>query len=90
MEGYLPNKDLIFFNPGNSGIVFIHPAKHYITVEQLLKAQECLVQETTNPVVYIEDRRAKQRRQRVILTDSPSRSKGDRDSEAIDFKPSLK
>ena len=75
MEGYLPNKDLIFFNPGNSGIVFIHPAKHYITVEQLLKIQECLVQKTANPIVYIEDRRVKPRRQRDILTDSPSRGR---------------
>ena len=61
MEGYLPDRDLIFFNPGNSGTVFIHPAKCYITVEQLLKAQECLVRKTTNPVVYIEDRRRKPR-----------------------------
>ncbi len=75
MEGYLPNKDLIFFIPGNPGIVFIHPAKHYITVEQLLRTQECLVQKTTNPIVYIEDRRVKPRRQQVILTGSISRSK---------------
>ena len=63
MEGYLSDKDLIFFNPGNSGIVFIHPAKHYISVEQLLKAQECLVQKNNNPIFYIEDRRVKSRRQ---------------------------
>ena len=73
MEGYLPDKDLIFFNPGNSGIVFIHPAKRYISVEQLLKAQEFLVQKTTNPVIYIEDRRVEPRRQRDILTPSMSR-----------------
>ena len=76
MEGYLPNKDLIFFNPGNSGIVFIHPAKHYITVRQLLEVQECLVQRTTNPIVYIEDRRLKPRRQKDILTDSLHRGQG--------------
>ena len=72
MEGYLPNKDLIFFNPGISGLLFIHPAKQYITVGQLLKAQECLVKETANPVIYIEDRRVKPRRQRDTLTDSLS------------------
>jgi len=65
MEGYLPDKDLIFFNPGNSGIVFTHPAKHYITVVQLLEIQEYLVQKTTNPIVYIEDRRVEPRRQQV-------------------------
>ncbi|MEN8210950.1 MAG: hypothetical protein ABFR31_04475 [Thermodesulfobacteriota bacterium] len=75
MEGYLPSKDLIFFIPGNPGIVFTHPAKHYITVEQLLRTQECLVQKTTNPIVYIEDRRVKLRRQQIIITDSISRSK---------------
>ncbi|MDM8536460.1 hypothetical protein QUF70_06900 [Desulfobacterales bacterium HSG17] len=62
MIGYLPNKDLIFFNPSNSGVVFTHPAKRYITVEQLLKTQECLVQKTTSPVIYIEDRRVNARR----------------------------
>lgn len=61
MEGYLPNKNLIFFNPGNSGEIFVHPAKQYITVAQLLKAQEFLVQKTTSPVIYIEDRRTKPR-----------------------------
>jgi hypothetical protein len=76
MEGYLTNKDLIFFNPGNSGIVFIHPAKHYITVRELLEVQECLVQKTTNPVVYIEDRRLNPGRQRDILTDSLHRGQG--------------
>lgn len=76
MEGYLPNKDLIFFNPGYSGAVYIHPAKYYITVEQLLDAQEYLVQETNSPVVYIEDRRVIYRRQEDTSTDSLSRSKG--------------
>lgn len=66
MKGYLLNKNLIFFNPDISGIVFIHPAKQHITVEQLLSAQECLVQETHNPVIYIEDRRSKTRRHRNV------------------------
>ncbi len=66
MEGYLPNKNLIFFNPGITGILFIHPAKQYIAVEQLLDAQECLVQKTNNPVIYIEDRRSKLRRHRNV------------------------
>ncbi len=76
MEGYLPDKDLIFFNPGNSGIIFIHPAKHYITVAQLLEVQECLVQKTINPVIYIENRRVKPRRQRDTFTDALSVARG--------------
>lgn len=61
MDGYSLNKNLIFFNPGNPGAIFIYPANHHITVKQLLKTQEYLVHETNNPVVYIEDRRAKPR-----------------------------
>ncbi len=71
----MPNKDLIFFNLGYSGAVYIHPVKYYITVEQLLDAQEYLTQETTNPVIFIEDRRAIYRRQEDISIDSLSRSK---------------
>lgn len=73
MEGYLPNKDLIFFAPGYPGAVYIHPAKYYITMEQLLDAQEFLTQETNNPVVFIEDRRIIHRRQEDTSMDSLSR-----------------
>ena len=62
MCGYLPRKELIFFIPGKSGAVFTHPANHFISVEQLIRAQEWLVKETTHPVVYIEDRRNRSRR----------------------------
>lgn len=58
MNGYLLNKEIIFFNPGISGVIFTHAAKSLITMEQLIKAQECLVRETLKPVIYIEDRRA--------------------------------
>ncbi|WP_300463867.1 hypothetical protein [Desulfobacula sp.] len=68
MKGYLPTKNLIFFNPGKSGMVLIHPANHYISVERLLKTQESLVQKTDHPVVYIEDRRGKPRQKREMLT----------------------
>lgn len=61
MNGYLPQKDLIFFSPGEKGVVFTHAANHYISVNQLLHAQEYLVKETQKPVVYIEDRRQKPR-----------------------------
>jgi hypothetical protein len=71
MEGYLPNKDLIFFNPGVPGIIYIHPAKYYITAVQLYETQDGLAQETENPVVYMEDRRAKARRKLDTLTKSP-------------------
>ncbi|MCK5098278.1 MAG: hypothetical protein KAR45_09250 [Desulfobacteraceae bacterium] len=64
MKGYLPNKNLIFFNPGSSGIIFQQPAKQYITIEQLLKIQEHLVKKATDPVIYIEDRRTKARPRR--------------------------
>jgi|GEM_PF-3334784 len=61
MEGYLSNKELIFFNPGITGIVFTHPANQYITVTQLLHVQEHFVGTASNPVIYIEDRRLKSR-----------------------------
>ena len=61
MKGYLPKKELIFFNPGKTGTVFSHPANQYITVTQLLKLQERFVVTTNNPVIYIEDRRLKSR-----------------------------
>ncbi|MCP3871886.1 MAG: hypothetical protein GY699_01870 [Desulfobacteraceae bacterium] len=61
MLGYLPKKELIFFTPGKSGLVFARPANHYISIEQLLKVQERLVLKMKNSVVYIEDRREKQR-----------------------------
>ncbi len=61
MKGYLPKKNLIFFNPGKKGIVFTHPANQFITVTQLLNVQEHFVDTTSNPVIYIEDRRFKSR-----------------------------
>ncbi len=45
MKGYLPNKNLIFYNPGISGIVFIHPAKQYIAKEQLFLYMNSINQE---------------------------------------------
>lgn len=62
MNGYLPKKDVVFFNPGKPGVVFAHSANYYITVEQLLEVQESLSIKTSLPIVYIENRRAKMRR----------------------------
>ena len=61
MNGYLPKKAIVFFNPGKPGIVSTHEANTFITVEELIKAQAHLVQMTNNPVIYIEDRRLKPR-----------------------------
>ena len=61
MNGYLPKKAIVFFNPGKPGIVSTHAANTFITVEQLINTQEHLVQRTNNPVIYIEDRRLKTR-----------------------------
>ena len=61
MNGYLPQKALIFFNPGKPGIVFTHTAKTYISVEQLINVQEYFVKMTEHSIVYIEDRRLKER-----------------------------
>lgn len=69
MEGYLPTRNLVFFNPGNPGIIYTHPAQCPITIPQLLTTQECLVQRTGNAVVYIEDRRATPRPPRGVLKD---------------------
>lgn len=63
MHGYLPRKDVIFFVPGISGNVLVLPAKKNIPVYQLLKAQEFLIHEAGNPVIYIEERRVKTRLQ---------------------------
>ena len=57
MDGYLPKKEVIFFNPGKTGAVFTHAAEQFISLEQLLHAQEYFVKKTENPVIYIEDRR---------------------------------
>lgn len=61
MHGYLPKKEIVFFNPGKEGVIFTHAANHYITAKQLLHAQEYFVKKTGNPVIYIEDRRHKSR-----------------------------
>lgn len=61
MNGYLPKRDLIFFNPGQPGIVFSHPAEHFITIPELIGAQEYFAQTTQKSIVYIEDRRLKVR-----------------------------
>ena len=61
MEGYLPKRELIFFNPGKTGIVFTHSENQFITVTQLLNLQEHFVVTTDNPVIYIENRRLKSR-----------------------------
>ncbi len=61
MKGRLLERDLIFFTPGKPGAVFSYSANHYITSTQLIKAQEFLVKETANPIVYVEDRRIKPR-----------------------------
>lgn len=61
MEGYMPKKELIFFNPGKTGRVFTHPANQFITFIQLLNMQEHFVDTTNGPVIYIEDRRLKPR-----------------------------
>jgi hypothetical protein len=39
-NGYLPPKTIIFFNPGKPGVVFSHAAGIFITIRQLLNAQE--------------------------------------------------
>ncbi len=61
MLGYLPKKELIFFTPGSSGSIYTLPSKKYITIQQLLRTQEYLVNLCNNPVVYIEERRSKNR-----------------------------
>lgn len=61
MNGYLPKKELIFFNPGKTGIVFTHAANTFITVRQLINVQEHFIQITNQPVIYIEERRLKKR-----------------------------
>ncbi len=62
MFGYLPQKQVVFYNPGKSGVICVIPAKHYVTAKKLLETQELLVNETAKSVIYIEDRRKKSRR----------------------------
>lgn len=61
MNGYLPRKPIVFFNPGRPGIVATRAAHTIITARALVEAQEELVQMTGHPIVYIEDRRLKKR-----------------------------
>lgn len=61
MDGYLPKKELIFFNPGKAGAVFAHPANLFISVKELINVQKHLVQKTNNSIIYIEDRRLEPR-----------------------------
>ncbi len=68
MLGFSSKKELIFFVPGNSGTVFTLPANQYISVEQLLKAQESLVEKNRDSVIYLEERRINPRQQRDIPT----------------------
>lgn len=68
MNGYLPKNEIVFFNPGKTGILFVHKANTVITARTLLNKQEQLVQMTNEPVIYIEDRRIK-KRERLGHTD---------------------
>jgi len=67
MCGYLPKNELIFFIPGKSGVVFTHPANHFISAEQLIRSQENLMEETAHPIVYVEERRKKSRRSQDVF-----------------------
>jgi len=62
MNGYLAKRELIFFNPGKSGVLLKLPPNNYMTASQLLDAQEFLEKETSGHVFYIENRRTRFRR----------------------------
>ena len=61
MDGYLSEKEILFFNPGKTGTVFGHAANTFITMRELINIQAHLVQMTKQPVIYIEDRRSEKR-----------------------------
>ena len=73
MIDLLLKKDLIFFIPKISGVIFVHPANRFISVKQLLQTQERLVKKNINDVVYVENRRTKLRQEWDIPTDFLSR-----------------
>ncbi len=61
MEGRLLEKDMIFYNPGRKGAAFTYAASHYVTPDMLRQTTEHLEYETENPILYVEERRAKPR-----------------------------
>ena len=61
MNGYLPKKRTYSLNPGQPEVVFSHAANHFITMQELIGAQDHFAQITRESVVYIEDRRLKTR-----------------------------
>jgi len=61
METFIPKRNIVFFNPGKSGVLFIHPAQQTIPFKLLIKTKECLVKITSSPVVYLTERRDERR-----------------------------
>ena len=61
MENRLLDKNLIFYNPGIKGTVFTLAAETYVNSDLIKETKEHLEYETENPILYIEERRAKTR-----------------------------
>jgi hypothetical protein len=57
MEEKKLEKDLIFFNPGQSGSVFTYQAGFMVNDEIILTAQSHLEYETESPIAFVEERR---------------------------------
>lgn len=61
MENRMLDKNLIFYNPGIKGTMFTLAAKTYVNSNLIEETKEHLEYETENPILYIEERRAKPR-----------------------------
>lgn len=61
MENRMLDKNLIFYNPGKNGTVFTLAAKTFVSTDLIQETKEYLEDETENPILYIEERRAKPR-----------------------------
>ncbi len=61
MEDHKLEKDMIFFNPGQSGASFTYQTGNLINDEILEQLQSHLEYDTENEITWVEERRSKPR-----------------------------
>lgn len=65
MKNRLLEKNLIFYNPGKKGTVFTLAEKTYVDPDLIKKTIENLEYETEDKILYVEERRTKQRAKKM-------------------------
>ena len=61
MERHKIERDLIFYNPGKPGSVFIYKSGHFLTDTDIHEMQEHLKYDTGLNVAWVEERRGYER-----------------------------